>query len=118
MNDSWNIPDEVPRSLSPLHVGPHSIDIDPEYNQSVCTCSYCGTPYSTVLEFKRLHQNNEFILQGMKNDHKTISLTLRIADKDDGKCVGIEFEFVHPTCGNWLREITCLNCRSGEEHTL
>lgn len=85
IRDSWNIPDEVPRSLSPLNCGPHSMDIDPEYNQSVCTESNCGTPCSSVLEFTRSHQNNEFKLKGKKNDDNSISLTLRIADKG-GKC--------------------------------
>ncbi|KAL8499624.1 hypothetical protein ACS0TY_019559 [Phlomoides rotata] len=93
INYSWSIPDEVPRSLSPLYFTPHSMDIDPEYNQSVYTDSNCGTPYSTTfLEFKRSHRNNEFIFKVQKIDYDSISLTLRITDKD-GLARNIHFPF-------------------------
>ena len=73
------LPNQIPASLSSLNFGPLSMDIDSEYNQSVCTESNCGSP-SPVFEFQRMHQNNEFRLRGKKNDDNSISLTLRIAD--------------------------------------
>ncbi|KAI3444381.1 hypothetical protein Pfo_001046 [Paulownia fortunei] len=92
IRDSSRIPNEVPRSSSPLNCGPLSMDIDPEYNQSVCTDSNCGSPGSSVLEFERSHQNNEFRLKGRKNDDNSISLTLRIADQG-GRVRNIHFLF-------------------------
>lgn len=74
------LPSQLPKSLSSLSCGPLSMDIDSEYNQSVCTESNCGTPNSPVLEFQRTHQNNEFRLKGKKNPDNSIALTLRIAD--------------------------------------
>ncbi|CAI9769596.1 unnamed protein product [Fraxinus pennsylvanica] len=86
------LPNEVPRSSSLLNPGPHSMDIDPEYNQSMWTDSNCGSPHSLELEFQRMHQNNEFRLKGKKNDDNSISLTLRIADKG-GRVRNIHFLF-------------------------
>ncbi|KAL0426152.1 UNVERIFIED_CONTAM: putative serine/threonine-protein kinase WNK4 [Sesamum radiatum] len=83
VRDLLHIPNEVPRSISQLYYGPNSMDIDPEYNQSVCTDSNCASPCSEVVEFERSHQNNDFRLRGKKNDDNSISLTLRIADQGD-----------------------------------
>ncbi|KAK6142684.1 hypothetical protein DH2020_023032 [Rehmannia glutinosa] len=83
VHDSLPIPNEAPRFLSSSNYGPHSMDIDHEYNQSVYTDSNFGSSCSSVLEFKRLHLNNEFRLKGKKNDDSSISLTLRIADRGD-----------------------------------
>lgn len=87
---SLKLPNEVPRSSSFLNPGPHSMDIDPDYNQSMWTDSNCGSPRSLELEFQRVHQNNEFRLKGKKNDDNSISLTLRITDKG-GKWARINF---------------------------
>ncbi|KAG8391966.1 hypothetical protein BUALT_Bualt01G0242400 [Buddleja alternifolia] len=92
VRDALQIPNEVPRSLKSLNSGPNSMDIDPEYNQSVCTDSNCGSPSSSALEFERSHQNNEFRLKGKKNDDNSIALTLRIADQG-GRVRNIHFQF-------------------------
>ncbi|KAL2552013.1 putative serine/threonine-protein kinase WNK6 [Forsythia ovata] len=92
VGDSLKLPNEVPRSSYVLNPGPHSMDIDPEYNQSIWTDSNCGSPRSLELEFQRVHQNNEFRLKGKKNDDNSISLTLRIADKG-GRVRNIHFLF-------------------------
>lgn len=63
--------------------GPSSMDIDSDYKQlslSTCTESNNGSPHCPVLEFQRMHKNNEFRLRGTKNDDTSVSLTLRIAD--------------------------------------
>lgn len=86
------LPSQLPKSLSSLSCGPLSMDIDSEYNQSVCTESSCGTPNSPVLEFQRMHQNNEFRLKGKKNPDNSIALTLRIADPS-GRVRNIHFQF-------------------------
>lgn len=83
---------QFPRSLSALRCRPNSMDIDSEYNQSVCTDSNCGSPHVPVLEFQRMHQNNEFRLRGKKTDDNSISLTLRIADAG-GRVRNIHFLF-------------------------
>ncbi|KAM7472323.1 hypothetical protein LguiA_010506 [Lonicera macranthoides] len=85
------LPNQILASLSSLNFGPLSMDIDSEYNQSVCTESNCGSP-SLVFEFQRMHQNNEFRLRGKKNDDNSISLTLRIADPC-GRVRNIHFLF-------------------------
>ncbi|KAF3619289.1 hypothetical protein FXO37_33773 [Capsicum annuum] len=54
------------------------MDVDSEYNQSIYTDSYCGSPYAPTLEFQWFHQNNEFKLTGKKKDENSVSLTLRI----------------------------------------
>ncbi|KAL7588981.1 hypothetical protein Lser_V15G41353 [Lactuca serriola] len=46
-----------------------------EIDQFVCLNTKNG-----VAEFKRIHQQNEFRLKGIKNDDNSVSLTLRIAD--------------------------------------
>ncbi|KAL2478660.1 putative serine/threonine-protein kinase WNK4 [Forsythia ovata] len=92
VGDSLKLPNEVPRSSNVLNPGPHSMDIDPEYNQSIWTDSNCGSPRSLKLEFQRVHHNNEFRLKGKKNDDSSISLTLRIADKG-GRVRNIHFLF-------------------------
>ncbi|KAL7158946.1 hypothetical protein ABFS83_02G177500 [Erythranthe nasuta] len=85
------IPDAAPRSLNPVKFGPRSMDIDTEYNLSVSTESNFGSHGSSVLEFERSHGNNEFRLNGKKNDDNSISLTLRIADQ--GRVRNIHFLF-------------------------
>ncbi|THG04831.1 hypothetical protein TEA_010445 [Camellia sinensis var. sinensis] len=80
VRDPLKLPNQLSRSLSLLNSEPHSMDIDPEYNNSVCTDSNSGSPRNPVVEFKRMHQNNEFRLRGVKNDDNSVSLTLRIAD--------------------------------------
>lgn len=90
--NSLKLPNEVPRSSTLLNPGPHSMDIDPEYNQSMWTDSNCGSAHSLELEFQRVHQNNEFRLKGKKNNDNSISLTLRIADKG-GRVRNIHFLF-------------------------
>ncbi|KAL0398028.1 UNVERIFIED_CONTAM: putative serine/threonine-protein kinase WNK4 [Sesamum calycinum] len=92
VRDLLHIPNEVPRSISRSYYGPNSMDIDPEYNQSVCTDSNCASPCSEVVEFERSHQNNDFRLRGKKNDDNSISLTLRIADQG-GRVRNIHFLF-------------------------
>ncbi|CAI9274023.1 unnamed protein product [Lactuca saligna] len=49
-----------------------------EIDQSVCLNTKNG-----VAEFKRIHQQNDFRLKGIKNDDNSVSLTLRIADPCD-----------------------------------
>ncbi|KAK3036075.1 hypothetical protein RJ639_029828 [Escallonia herrerae] len=92
MRNPLLLPSHLPRSLSSLNCGPRSMDIDSEYNQSVCTDSNCGSPHFPVLEFQRTHQNNVFRLKGKKNDDKSVSLTLRIADPC-GRVRNIHFIF-------------------------
>ncbi|KAH6819654.1 with no lysine kinase 6 [Perilla frutescens var. frutescens] len=89
IRDSLTMLDKIPRSISLLNCGPHFMDIDPEY---AYTDSNSGTPHSSVLEFKRMHHNNEFRLRGNKNDDNSVSLTLRIADKG-GRVRNIHFQF-------------------------
>ncbi|KVH97301.1 Protein kinase, catalytic domain-containing protein [Cynara cardunculus var. scolymus] len=57
-------PTQVPRALSRL-------------NESVDTSNGGDHP---VVELHRKHQENEFSLQGTKNDNNSVSLTMRIAD--------------------------------------
>lgn len=87
--DSLRIPSEAPTFSSS---GPHHMDIDHECNQSVCTNSNNGSCASSVLEFQRLHLDNEFRLKGKKNDDTSISLTLRIANSG-GRIRNIHFVF-------------------------
>ncbi|KAK9207209.1 hypothetical protein WN943_017494 [Citrus x changshan-huyou] len=75
--------------------GPSSMDIDSDYKQlslSTCTESNNGSPHCPVLEFQRMHKNNEFRLRGTKNDDTSVSLTLRIADSS-GRVRNIHFLF-------------------------
>ncbi|KAL0412254.1 UNVERIFIED_CONTAM: putative serine/threonine-protein kinase WNK4 [Sesamum latifolium] len=90
--DLLQIPNEAPRFLSSFICGPHSMDIDHEYNQSRCPDSNSGSSCSSVLEIQRVHLNNEFRLKGKKNDDSSISLTLRIADQG-GRVRNIHFLF-------------------------
>ena len=71
----------VPANLSVS--GPSSMDIDTDYKQlsiSTCTESNSENPQCPVLEFQRMHKNNEFRLRGKKDGDNSVSLTLRIAD--------------------------------------
>ncbi|XP_006339737.1 probable serine/threonine-protein kinase WNK10 [Solanum tuberosum] len=85
-------PYQSPRSLSSLKSAPHSMDVDSDCNQSVCTDSHCGSPCAPTLEFQRFHQNNEFKLTGKKNDENSVSLTLRIKSPS-GRVRNIHFNF-------------------------
>ncbi|XP_016454684.1 putative serine/threonine-protein kinase WNK4 [Nicotiana tabacum] len=80
VHNPFQLPKQCPKSLSLSKPLPHSMDVDSEYNQSICTDSICGSPRVPVLEFQRCHQNNEFKLMGKKNDDNSISLTFRIRD--------------------------------------
>lgn len=63
--------------------GPSSMDIDTDYKQvppSTCTESNSESPQCPILEFQKMHKNNEFRLRGKKEDDSSVSLTLRIAD--------------------------------------
>lgn len=91
IRNSPKILDDIPRSLTPSNCGPHSIDIDPEYNQSLSTESNCGSHGSSAVEFKKSHANNEFRLKGQKNDDDSIAFTFRIAHQNRGKRCIIEF---------------------------
>lgn len=90
--DSLRMPSEAPTFSSSSNYGPHHMDIDHECNQSVCTDSNNGSSASSVLEFQRLHLDNEFRLKGKKNDDSSISLTLRIANRG-GRVRNIHFLF-------------------------
>ena len=79
IRDPLQLPNQLPHSLSSLNSGPLSMDIDADYNHSVCTDSNSGSPHSAVVEFQRRHQDNEFRLRGTKNDDNSVALTLRIA---------------------------------------
>ncbi|XP_059651205.1 serine/threonine-protein kinase WNK8-like isoform X2 [Cornus florida] len=92
IRDPLQLPSPSPRPLNLLNSGPLSMDIDPEYNQSVCTDSNSGSPHSPFLELQRMHHNNDFRLRGKKNDDNSISLTLRIADSC-GRVRNIHFDF-------------------------
>ncbi|XP_058189785.1 serine/threonine-protein kinase WNK8-like [Rhododendron vialii] len=90
--DPLQLPTQLSRSLSLLNSGPLSMDIDPDYYHSVCTDSNSLSPHPPVMEFQRMHQNNEFRLKGTKNDDNSVSLTLRIADSG-GRVRNIHFLF-------------------------
>ncbi|XVF72990.1 hypothetical protein PTKIN_Ptkin12aG0165400 [Pterospermum kingtungense] len=75
--------------------GPSSMDIDTDYKQlsiSTCTESNSDSPQCPILEFQRMHKNNEFRLRGKKEDDNSVSLTLRIADSC-GRVRNIHFLF-------------------------
>ncbi|KAK4364182.1 hypothetical protein RND71_015540 [Anisodus tanguticus] len=80
VDNPTQLPKQCPRSLSLFKHLPHSMDVDSEYNQSICIDSSCVSPRVPGLELQRCHQNNEFKLMGKKNDVNSISLTLRIRD--------------------------------------
>ncbi|KAL6982131.1 non-specific serine,threonine protein kinase [Sarracenia purpurea var. burkii] len=92
IRDPLQLPNQLPHSSRTLNTGPHSMEIDPEYNRSVFTESNCGSPHCPVVEFQRMHQNNEFRLRGTKNDDNSVSLALRIADSG-GRVRNIHFLF-------------------------
>ncbi|XP_028779837.1 probable serine/threonine-protein kinase WNK10 isoform X2 [Neltuma alba] len=93
--DPLQLPPQTPRSIDWSRSGPLSMDIDADYKQismSTCTESNCGSPQSPVLEFQRTSKENEFRLRGTKNDDRSVSLTLRIADSS-GRVRNIHFLF-------------------------
>ncbi|XP_052171092.1 probable serine/threonine-protein kinase WNK10 isoform X2 [Diospyros lotus] len=92
IRDPLQLPNQLPHSLSSLNSGPLSMDIDADYNHSVCTGSNSGSPHSVVVEFQRRHQDNEFRLRGTKNADNSVSLTLRIAHLS-GRVRNIHFLF-------------------------
>ncbi|XAR62941.1 Non-specific serine/threonine protein kinase, partial [Bertholletia excelsa] len=59
-------PNQLHQSLSQVNSGSHSMDIDPEYNHSICTDSNNGSPHFPVVEFQRTHQSNEFGCEGQE----------------------------------------------------
>lgn len=81
VDDTLKLPYHVSCSSNSLNCRPQSMDIDPEYYQSVCTDSSPETQGDPILEFERVHQTKEFRLKGKKIDGNSISLTLRIVDK-------------------------------------
>ncbi|XP_073270961.1 serine/threonine-protein kinase WNK8-like isoform X1 [Primulina huaijiensis] len=92
LHDSLHMSREVPHSVRLMNCGPRSMDIDSEHTLPGSSDSNCMTPSSSVLEFQRLHDNNEFRLKGKKNDDNSISLTLRIGDQG-GRVRNIHFLF-------------------------
>lgn len=92
--DPLQIPNKLPRSSSTLNSGPHSMDMDLEYNHSVFTDSNSGSPHYPVVELQRILQDNEFRLTGTKNDDNTISLTLRIANLNGMSTYVSSFPFI------------------------
>ncbi|XP_024988184.1 probable serine/threonine-protein kinase WNK4 isoform X2 [Cynara cardunculus var. scolymus] len=68
-------PTQVPRALSRL-------------NESVDTSNGGDHP---VVELHRKHQENEFSLQGTKNDNNSVSLTMRIADPSQARNIHFTF---------------------------
>lgn len=92
--DALKLPKQFVRSIGSLDGGPQSMDVDPDYHHSVCTDSNNGSPHSPVMEFERMHRSKLFRLRGKKNDDKSISLTLRIADQIGTASVrNIDFTF-------------------------
>lgn len=78
--------------------GSLSMDIDAESKQlsrSTCAESNQGSPRCPVFEVERTNKNNEFRLNGTKNDDNSVSLTLRIADTC-GEYVAFHSPFVVP----------------------
>lgn len=94
IRDPLRLPSQSPRSINMPKSGPFSMDIDSDYKRlSSSVCTECnGSPRHPVLEFQRTNKNNEFRLRGRKNDDKSISLTLRIADLS-GRVRNIHFLF-------------------------
>ncbi|KAL5572158.1 hypothetical protein UlMin_021755 [Ulmus minor] len=83
IRDPLHIPNQSFKAFNLPKSGPLSMDVDADYRQlsfSTCAESSSGGSDTSVLEFQRTNKNNEFTLRGKKNDDKSISLTLRIAD--------------------------------------
>lgn len=83
VRDPIQLPSQAPKYMNLSKSDPLSMDIDSDYKQismSTYAESSCGSPHSPVLEFQRTFKKNEFRLKGTKNDEKSVSLTLRIAD--------------------------------------
>ncbi|KAK7275396.1 hypothetical protein RIF29_16512 [Crotalaria pallida] len=86
---------KTPKAIDLSKSGPLSMDIDAEYKQSSMSTygeSNQGSPHFPVYEVQRRNKNNEFRLQGTKNDDNSISLYLRIADTS-GRIRNIHFLF-------------------------
>ncbi|KAF8379761.1 hypothetical protein HHK36_029210 [Tetracentron sinense] len=95
IRDPLQLPSLLPKLMNFPMSGPHSMDIDPDYKQlsiSTCTGNSNESPHLPTLEFQRTNKNNDFRLRGEKNDDKSISLTLRIADLC-GRVRNIHFHF-------------------------
>ncbi|XP_022769744.1 probable serine/threonine-protein kinase WNK10 [Durio zibethinus] len=89
------LPNPSSKAINVSASGPSSMDIDTDYKQlsiSTCTGSNSESPQCPVLEFQRMHKNNEFRLRGKKDDDNSVSLTLRIADSC-GRVRNIHFLF-------------------------
>ncbi|KAI5329278.1 PREDICTED: serine/threonine-kinase [Prunus dulcis] len=65
---------------------------DQKFSIGSCRKSVNETSNSSVLEFWRFTENNEFRLRAEQNTHTTVSLTLRIADTC-GRVRNIHFKF-------------------------
>ncbi|XVE73673.1 hypothetical protein DITRI_Ditri11bG0137700 [Diplodiscus trichospermus] len=77
------LPNPSSKAINIPASGPSSMDIDIDYKQlsiSTCTGSNSEIPRCPVLEFQKMHKNNEFRLRGKKDDDNSVALTLRIAD--------------------------------------
>ncbi|XAR53937.1 Non-specific serine/threonine protein kinase, partial [Bertholletia excelsa] len=86
------IPNPLSQSLSSLSNGSQSMDIDPDCNY-LCVSPHAPCPTAGPgLEYKRMHKNKEFRLNGTKDDDNSVSLNLRIAGSD-GQVRNIHFLF-------------------------
>lgn len=95
------LPNIIPKGMNLPQSEPHPMDIDLNYkklSESSFTKSSIETRFLT-LELKQFTENNEFRLRGEKNEDNTISLTLRIVDRN-GKliCYGIRDRFCSLCC--------------------
>ncbi|XP_008233107.1 PREDICTED: probable serine/threonine-protein kinase WNK4 [Prunus mume] len=93
IRDPLQLPNQSLKVINLPKSGPLSMDIDTDYKQlSISTCAGSNNGSPQVLEFLRTNKNNQFRLNGMKNDDDSVSLTLRIADAC-GKVRNIHFLF-------------------------
>ncbi|KAE9615352.1 hypothetical protein Lal_00048098 [Lupinus albus] len=84
-----------PKAIDLSKSGSLSMDIDADYKQSSLSTyaeSNQGSPNFPVFQVQRANKNNEFRLQGTKNDDNSVSLYLRIADTT-GRVRNIHFLF-------------------------
>nr|XP_023904748.1 probable serine/threonine-protein kinase WNK6 isoform X1 [Quercus suber]POE45106.1 putative serine/threonine-protein kinase wnk6 [Quercus suber] len=70
---------------------PHSIDADNDGNLPIITTIDDGS-HSPCVEVKRAQKENSFWLKGERNDEQSVSLILRIADRN-GRARNIHFLF-------------------------
>lgn len=87
--DLSQLPNPVPKlvNLPQPEARPMDLDTnDQKFSIGSCRKSVNETSNSSVLEFWRFTENNEFRLRAEQNTDTTVSLTLRIADTC-GKCI-------------------------------